>query len=291
MWPGTQERSQASAGRASRKASSAYLSARCASSGGSHAPSSAAAAAGVTSVPPPRACRGPGTRAHGTRCARARGDVHERHHSSRPSAGSAAGAASGSAGTPTATAPSGSQSGGRSSTARTTSGAKIVEPTQHDPRPSAGERHQQRLHRGTPRDGEHRVLVRAPSLVRVVVHPVAGAERQHQLRCAAQQVAAAHPAGDLVGGRPSPSRSARHRSAIASSRAVRFARTHTNRNGVLWCGAGAVRATPTARRSAAGSTGASAKSRTLRRSSTASAAPSPVPPRCRGRTGRRRAGG
>ena len=76
-------------------------------------------------------------------------------------------------------------------------------------------------------------------------------------------------------GRPSPSRSARQRSAIASSSAVRFSRTQPNRNGVLWCGAGAVSATPTARRSAAGSTGSSAKSRTLRRSSTASRRPWP----------------
>ena len=146
----------------------------------------------------------------------------------------------------------------------------------HPARPEAlgGERHQQRLHRGTPRDGEHRALVRAPSLVRD--------SRASRRRCGTAAPAPARGAAGRRGasggrprpaGRPSPSRSARHRSAIASSRAARFARTHTNRNGVLWCGAGAVRATPTARRSAAGSTGASAKSRTLRRSSTASRRP------------------
>ena len=200
------------------------------------------------------------------------------HHSTSPPAGSRGGrGASGVAGTPTATAPSGSQSSGRSSTS-----AHDVrrEDRRADParaQPLGGQRHEQRLHGRAAGHGEHRPLARAPGLVGIGVHPVAGAERHDQLR--ARGAAGRRGAS---GGRPRPPAARRPRGPRASGRPWRRAgpcaarATQANRNGVLWCGAGAVSATPTARRNAAGSTGASANSRTLRRSSTASRRPSAI---------------
>ncbi len=75
--------------------------------------------------------------------------------------------------------------------------------------------------------------------------------------------------------KPSPRRSVIHASRMSASR-VRLAcsdsRT-TNRQGVEWCGAGAVMAAATARRTAAGATGASVKSRTVRRAASTSPEP------------------
>ena len=75
--------------------------------------------------------------------------------------------------------------------------------------------------------------------------------------------------------KPSPRRSVIHASRMSSSR-VRLACSDsrmTNRQGVEWCGAGAVMAAATARRTAAGSTGASVKSRTVRLAASTSPEP------------------
>ena len=73
---------------------------------------------------------------------------------------------------------------------------------------------------------------------------------------------------------PSAARSARHRCCIADSSATRRSSRTTKRQGVVWCGAGAVIAIETARVTAAGSTASSVKCRMVRREATASRAPS-----------------
>ncbi len=78
---------------------------------------------------------------------------------------------------------------------------------------------------------------------------------------------------------------------VEQPRAQRGSRSTTKRQGVVWCGLGAVTAAATARRSASASTGSSVKLRTVRRPSTASRRPSAiasaVPSRNRSSSGRR----
>ena len=98
----------------------------------------------------------------------------------------------------------------------------------------------------------------------------------------AQHVAAPHPLGDgLLATCRRRRRSAIQASRIASSSRVRAScdSSSTNRHGVVWCGAGAVTAAATARRTAPGSTGSSVKARTVRRWVTASRTASEVPSR------------
>ncbi len=75
--------------------------------------------------------------------------------------------------------------------------------------------------------------------------------------------------------KPSARRSATQASSIASSSRPRSVAdsTSTNRHGVVWCGAGAVIAAATARRTASGSTASSVNSRTVRRAWTTSREP------------------
>ena len=169
-WPGTHSRVQASSGRASRKARKACLRASWASSPGSHAASSAAATAGATT---------PAARPHVARAA--------------------------------ATAPRARR---RRSAPERLPVRRQVEDAAHDVggedrradpagrQPLGGQRDQQRLHRRSPRHREHRALALAAGVVGVGVHAVAGAEGEHELGGAAQEVAPAHPALDLVGGAP-----------------------------------------------------------------------------------------
>jgi len=74
---------------------------------------------------------------------------------------------------------------------------------------------------------------------------------------------------------PSRRRSAVHAESIASSSASRAAADSkiTNRQGSLWCGAGAVSAVATARRTAAAPTGSPVNALIVRRASGTSAEP------------------
>ena len=166
-WPGTHSRAQASSGRASRKARKPNLRARWASSSGSHAASSAAATAGAT-TPAARPSAGRGRRGLG---GHADGDGPERLPVGRQGEDAA------------------HDVGGED---------RRSDPARAEP--LGGQRDQERLHRRSPCHREHRAFALAAGVVGVGVHAVAGAEGEDELGGAAQEVAAAHAALDLVGG-------------------------------------------------------------------------------------------
>ena len=96
-------------------------------------------------------------------------------------------------------APNGSQSSGRPSAARTRSGAKIVDPIQQLPTPADRERDEQTLHRGAHRDGEHGVLGGGAPRIGVGWRPIGNHERDDQLGCVVENLAAVDAAFDGVG--------------------------------------------------------------------------------------------
>ncbi|MCO5606194.1 hypothetical protein L7F22_060381 [Adiantum nelumboides] len=173
--PGTHERSQASSGRASRKASRACCRARWPGSRGVQAPSSRAAAAGATTGSQlQQAVAGRPGRARGDRLDRhADGDRTER----RPVVGQVQDPAGDVRGEDRRADPAGRQ-------------------------PLRGQCDQQGLHRRPAGDGEHVPLGGGPGRVRVAVHPRGGPERQDQLRGAAQQIPAGEATLHLVGRAP-----------------------------------------------------------------------------------------
>ena len=97
-------------------------------------------------------------------------------------------------------------------------------------------------------------IVRSPAagVVGVGVHAVAGAEGEHELGGPAQEVAAAHPALDLVGrARRRPQVCPPARRPCASSSAVRRSRHAARRTGTGCCGAARARSAPRRPRGAA----------------------------------------
>ena len=130
-----------------------------------------------------------------------------------------------------------------------------------------GERDEQVLHRRAHRDGEHGLLRGRTPLVGIVVRRVGDQARHHDKRRLPERLPAPDPAGDLLRREPVAAQVGDPCSSVASSRAVRAAAdsSSTNRHGSLWCGAGAVSAVATARRTAAASTGLAANALMVRR--------------------------
>ena len=155
----------------------------------------------------------------------------------------------------------------------------LAEQGARDPRraePFDGQRDEQVLHRRAHRDDEHGLLRTGPPLVGIVVRRVGDQARHHDQRRLPERSAAPDPAADLLLGEPVAAQvgdpGLAHRVEQGRVRAAAVPRI-TNRHGSLWCGAGAVSAVATARRTAPASTGSAVNARMVRRASGTSAEP------------------